>query len=164
MLVLRGEEGGELVGLGGGIDEAVELEGGIAEQARDDGHVGLADELVGHEDAAYAVLVRDVDLVRSGESDAPGAAVKLEMEELRGHAGFAVRRELDVVSFDEAAHPVLVVEELVAIEDGGGEGEVFAEEVPVEGGDFDAREVAIEVAEAFVEGADEGGGCTHLDS
>jgi hypothetical protein len=53
---------------------------------------------------------------------------------------------------------VVITEEFVAIEHGGGEDQVFAKEIPTEPSNFHGRKVAIKQAEALVDGADAAGG------
>ena len=60
------EVGCELVDLIGGINETEVVEGGVVEQIGDDGHVVTPNDLVCHEDAADAVVVRDAGLVGDG--------------------------------------------------------------------------------------------------
>ena len=145
-----GKELAELIDLIGGIDETVVGEVGIVKEAGDDGHVLFADELVGHEDPAHAVLVCDEGLMRGGQGDSPRAAVELHLKKLRGHGGFSVGREADAVLGDEGAHPVAVVQEAILIEDGGGQAEVFKQEVPAALDEFSGRTSAFKRAEAFV--------------
>ena len=108
-LAATAEERAQRIGIGRRVDQAAELEPRVGQQARDNGHVGAVDQLVGHQHPAHAVAVRIAHLRRGRQGDAPGAGLQLHREQLRAHGGLAVRGQLDPVGGHEPPHPVQVV-------------------------------------------------------
>ena len=114
-----------------GIDQAVEVEGGVAAQFVGDGRDLLAaDELIGEHDATDAEAAADHHLPDAGDGDAPGAVGKLLGEQLRRHGGLAVGRDPGVGQFEEAPHPAAVVVERRALDHRDRQRQVALEQVP----------------------------------
>ncbi|CAD5952014.1 protein of unknown function [Streptomyces sp. KY75] len=112
------------------------------------------DQLVGEEDAADPVRAVDPGLVRHGGGDAPGAALQLVREELRGHGGLAVRGEGEAVALRVRLQQGEVVLHRLGGEGEDGGGEPAGEEVAAlggEGGDGQALGVGRERLEAVVD-------------
>ena len=144
---LFAEVGAQVGGIGRRIDDAEIGEVRIlAQDAGDDGHVGAAHQLVGHQHAADAVVVRGLHLGRVRQRDTPGAAVDLALEQGRAHGGLAVRRQLDAVGFHEALHPLQVVAHAGFVQHGGRQADVLGQQIPAQvrhaGGGTGSREGA----------------------
>ena len=56
----------------------------------------------------------------------------LQVEELRRHGGLAMRRKPHAVRIDELPHPFEIMLELLAVENGDRQAQVFAKQVPAE--------------------------------
>ena len=122
---------GETADAGEQIDQAVEIEGGVAAQLVGDGRDLLAaDELIGEHHATDAEAAGDHHLPDAGDGDAPGAVGQLLGEQLRRHGGLAVGRDPGVGQFEEAPHPAAVVIERRALDHGDRQRQVALQQVP----------------------------------
>lgn len=126
-----------------GVDVADEAEAGVGgELVGDPAQGGGVDELVGEEDPLDAEGAVDAGLVGYGGGDAPRAVLQLAAEELRGHAGLAVRGEGEVVAGGVGAEGGEVVLQRVRVEGQDGGGEPAAVQVPPLGGELPDGEAA----------------------
>src|SRR5690349_7174339 len=141
----------KLFHLRGVVDQTEIFERLVSQQRGNNGHILLADQLVGHQDPAHAMLVGHARLMRGGQRDAPGARLQLPRKKRRGHRRFAVRSKLQLVSLDKPAHPVQVVFQFVFVQNRGRQADIFAQKIPSKAAYVAGFRRLREAAESFVQ-------------
>ncbi|MNF90146.1 hypothetical protein D3C84_727000 [compost metagenome] len=136
LLLRLGEMTAQGVDIAGGVHQAAEAECRVLLEAGDDRHIGLADELVGHQETADAMGISRLHLGRRRQGDAPGAMRQLQMEQGRAHGGLAMGGELYAIALDELAHPFQVVLDAALAQHRHGQADLFVQNPPAQAADI----------------------------